>query len=310
MHNTSPRLRRLALAAIVTNVGIVLTGGVVRLTGSGLGCPDWPTCDGDRIIPSGGGAEAGWHQAIEFGNRLLTFLVLGVAVATFVAAWRRRRELSAEVMRLAAAIPLGVLAQAVLGGITVLTGLHPLVVAAHFLLSMVLVAVAVTLHYRVADTPRGVVSEAGGHRPGVRRLAVALVVVGATVLVLGTIVTAAGPHAGDPGTERLAVDIRDAVRLHTAAVWLTVGITVAVALMARRGTPLRRAAGVLLGLEIAQGVVGYTQYFTGIPEALVAVHLLLASLFWVAAVRVGLSATAQADAIATAHERARASATA
>lgn len=285
-------LSRLAVAAIVVNVGIVLTGGIVRLTGSGLGCPDWPTCTADRVVPSAGG-EAGWSQFIEFGNRLLTFVVLGVVVAVWLAARRYATATpgvsparARTAVRLASALVLGVLGQAVVGGITVLTGLNPLIVAAHFLLSMVLVAVAVVLHEQVRGASRA--GPVAG--PLARRLAVALVAVAAVVLVLGTLVTAAGPHAGDPGTERLAFDIRDAVRLHTGAVWLAVGLTVGVALQAGRRTTLGRAALVLLGVEVAQGTVGYLQYFTGIPAGLVAIHLLLAALFWIAAVRVGLAA--------------------
>ncbi|HEX9889035.1 MAG TPA: COX15/CtaA family protein [Nitriliruptorales bacterium] len=287
-------LRALSVAAIVTNVGIVLTGGIVRLTGSGLGCPDWPTCDGDRVLPAPG-AEAGWHQAIEFGNRLLTFVVLAVAVAAWVSA-RAAAPDRPEVRRAALGLPLGVLAQAVLGGVTVLTELDPLVVAAHFLLSMVLLVIATVLYHRV--------SRLTGHAPEathvdhrVAWLVGALVGLAALVLVLGTLVTASGPHAGDPGTHRLGLDIRAVARVHAGAVWLTVATTVAVLVAARRGlagAPIGRAARTVLGLEVAQGAVGYLQYALGVPAGLVAVHLLLASLFWVAVVRLALSARADA----------------
>lgn len=280
----APLLSRLAVAAIVTNAAIVVTGGIVRVTGSGLGCPDWPTCEGTRIVPSGA-ADSGWHQAIEFGNRLLTFVVLAVAVAVWVQARRVAAERT-DVRRLALALPLGVLAQAVLGGITVLTGLHPLIVAAHFLLSAALIAIATVLHHRVRPArERGVVTGT------VRRLAVALLVLGGAVLVLGTLVTAAGPHAGDPDTQRLGLDIRDVVRLHSGTVWLTVATTAAILWRAGRGGadgPVARSVGVLLGVEVVQGAVGYTQYALDIPAALVSVHLALATLFWIAVVRVWL----------------------
>lgn len=295
----APLLSRLAVAAIVTNAAIVVTGGIVRVTGSGLGCPDWPTCEGTRIVPSGA-ADSGWHQAIEFGNRLLTFVVLAVAVAVWVQA-RRVAVDRTDVRRLALALPLGVLAQALLGGITVLTGLHPLIVAAHFLLSAVLIAIATALHHRVRPVrQRGVVTGT------VRRLAVALLVLGAAVLALGTLVTAAGPHAGDPDTERLALDIRDVVRLHSGTVWLTVATTVAILWSARRGgadRAVRASAGVLLAVEVLQGAVGYTQYALDIPAELVSVHLALATLFWIGVVRVWLDARTGLPMSASAAER-------
>lgn len=286
-----PVLSRLAFAALVTNAAIVVTGGIVRVTGSGLGCPDWPTCEGTRIVPSAA-ADSGWHQAIEFGNRLLTFVVLAVAVAV----WLQARKVAPDrpvVRRLALALPLGVLAQAVLGGITVLTGLHPLVVAAHFLLSALLIAVATALHHRVTahPAPRAVPEP-------VMRLGTLLLMLGALVLILGTLVTASGPHAGDPDTQRLGLDIRQVVRLHTGAVWLTVATSVLVWWRTRGGVAptLHRSAGILLLVELAQGTVGYVQYFMGVPPELVAVHLLLATLFWIAVVRVWLEARAGAGA--------------
>jgi heme a synthase len=276
-------LVRLAVLAIVTNVAIVVTGGIVRLTGSGLGCPDWPTCDGARVVPSPS-AGATWHTAIEFGNRLMTFAVLAAVVAVWLSA-RAQRPRRRSLERLALALPLGVLAQAVLGGITVLTGLHPLTVAAHFLLSMVLIAFAVAVHDRAVERPV-VTTER------LRRLALVLIAVAATVLVAGTLVTAAGPHAGDPGTPRLGLDIRWAARTHAGLVWATVLLTVATLVTARRAGADRitRAATVLLGVEVAQGAVGYLQYALGIPAGLVAVHLVLACLFWVAVLRVALAA--------------------
>lgn len=273
------RLRRAALAAVVANIAIVLTGGTVRLTGSGLGCPDWPRCEGTRVVPRPGG-EAAWHQAIEFGNRLLTFVVLAAVIAVVVAA-RRLDPSRPTLVRLAWLLPAGVVVQAVLGGVTVLTGLSPLWVAAHFLLSMALIAVAVVVH-----------DLAGSGRPpeplpALRWLTTTVLAVAGVVLALGTLVTAAGPHAGDPGTPRLGIDIRLAALAHADAVWVLLGLTAATVVVAHAlaAPGVRAGALVLLGLELVQGGIGYTQYALGIPAGLVALHLLGAALVWVAAVR-------------------------
>jgi heme a synthase len=273
------RFRRFALAAIITNVGIVFSGGLVRVTGSGLGCPTWPRCDEESFVPTPGGAHAGWQTAIEFGNRMLTFVVLAAALAVLYEARRQRAHHPPSVLRLAWALPLGVLAQAVMGGITVLTGLTPFTVAMHFLLSMVLIAIAVVLHERVRLPDPG-----APPRAGLRLATTALVVVAFLVLVLGTLVTGAGPHAGDPSTPRLGVDIRLVALAHADAVWLLVGLTVAlVAVTWRTSTRVSRALRVLLAIQLVQGTIGYVQYATGIPEALVAAHILGAALMWMTA---------------------------
>ena len=278
-------LRRTALAALLTNVMIVFTGGLVRVTGSGLGCSDWPTCDGTNITPIGGD-HAGWQAGVEFGNRLLTFVVLAAAVAVWVQV-RRTRPHHRSVVVTAWILPLGVVAQAVLGGITVLTGLSPSTVAAHFLLSMVLIAAAVVLYERVQPRP----PEAPPGR-GLQLATSALCVVAFAVLVLGTVVTGAGPHGGDLGAPRFGVDVRTAALAHADAVWMLVGLTVAlVAVTWRSGPPrLRTAVRALLVIELAQGALGYIQYVLGIPPALVALHILGASLMWVAAVSVWIRA--------------------
>jgi heme a synthase len=281
------RLRRIALVAVVTNVLIVVTGGAVRLTGSGLGCPEWPTCTAGSLVPVANTQIAGLHQAIEFGNRLMSFVVLTVAVLALITALRSspRRP---DVVRLAALLPIGVLAQGVVGGITVLTGLHPLIVAAHFLLSMALIAAAVMLHYRVrAGTGPAEVMVAAPLRT-VQRLLLAVV---ATVLTLGTLVTASGPHAGDAATPRLGLDPRLISQFHADGVFLLLGLTTALwfALRATGGPPgAQRATALLLGVSLAQGTIGYLQYFTGLPEILVGAHLLGACLVWIAALHVWL----------------------
>ncbi len=271
------RLRRFALAAVLTNVGIVITGGVVRVTGSGLGCPDWPTCEGGAIAPTGAGDHATWQAFIEFGNRLLTFVVLAAAVAVV---WQLRRvhPTAHRLRRLAWLLPIGVLTQAVVGGITVLTGLTPVSVAVHFLLSMGLIAVAVAVHERV----RPPATELTPPPRGVQHATTVVAVVGLAVLVLGTVVTGAGPHGGDIDAPRLGIDIRTAALAHADAVWLLVGVTVALVVVTwHTGPPrLRRAARLLLAVQLAQGSIGYLQYVLGIPAGLVSVHIAGAATMW------------------------------
>lgn len=278
------RLVLAARAALVANIGIVVTGGIVRVTGSGLGCPDWPTCDGTAVAPVPGGEHAGWRAGIEFGNRLLTFVVLAATLAVVVELVRTRPH-PRGVEPLAWALPAGVLLQALLGGITVLTGLSPLIVAAHFLASMVLIAVAVALLGRLR---RAAAPDPPLVPDGMRHATTALVVVAAVVLVLGTLVTGSGPHSGDPSAARLPLDIRLMAIAHADAVWLLIGLTVASVVIARRlGPPmLARALTVLLALELAQGGVGYLQYWLGIPPALVSLHILGSALVWAQVVHV------------------------
>jgi heme a synthase len=280
------RLRRAAWAALATNVMIVFTGGIVRVTGSGLGCPDWPRCDGASLTPTLGAEGQGWHELIEFGNRLLTFVVLAAAVAVFVQV-RRTRPHERLVEAMAWMLPLGVLAQALLGGITVLTGLSPVTVAAHFLLSMVLIAAATVLVVRVRPP-----APATPPARSLQHATTALLVVAAAVLVLGTFVTGAVPHGGDATAPRFAVDIRDVARLHAVSVWVLVGLTVALLVATSRTgqTHLRGALVLLLGVEIAQGALGYTQYALGVPAGLVAGHILGAALMWATAVAVWIRA--------------------
>jgi cytochrome c oxidase assembly protein subunit 15 len=285
---------RLSLAQVVANAAIVVTGGAVRLTDSGLGCPTWPTCSGDSLTPT---AEYAQHGVIEFGNRMLTFVVGLVALATLVAVLLHGRR---SLRPLAVAAFLGIPAQAVLGGITVLTGLNPWTVAGHFLLSMAILAIAVTLARRAArpaDGPRRSVVAVE-----LTWLVRVLVAVTAAVLALGTVVTGSGPHAGDAAAARTGFDPATVSQLHADAVMLLVGLTVATVLWlraARAPAPLRRAAAVLLAVELAQGLVGFVQYFTGLPVVLVAAHLLGACLVWIAAVRL-LLATGERDPAAAA----------
>jgi cytochrome c oxidase assembly protein subunit 15 len=264
---SSAVVSRVALANAVANGAIVVTGGAVRLTGSGLGCPTWPRCTDESFVAT---PELAGHGVIEFGNRLLTFALTAVAIATVVAVFRSVRR---DLRPLAVLGILGIPAQALLGGVTVLTGLNPWTVAAHFLLSMVLVAVATVLWLRSR--------EPGVGRPLLRRPFVLLVggiaAVTAAVLVVGTVVTGSGPHSGDPDAGRTGLDPELVSQVHADVVFLLIGLTVAllVALYATDSPGrVRRAARDLLIVQIAQGVVGYVQYFTDLPVALVLLHML------------------------------------
>jgi cytochrome c oxidase assembly protein subunit 15 len=264
---SSALVSRVALANAVANGAIVVTGGAVRLTGSGLGCPTWPRCTDASFVAT---PELAGHGVIEFGNRLLTFVLTAIAIATVVAVFRSARR---DLRRLAALSLLGIPAQAVLGGVTVLTGLNPWTVAAHFLVSMALVAIATTLCLRSR--------EAGVGQPLLRRpfpmLISGIAVVTAAVLVLGTVVTGSGPHSGDPEAGRTGLDAELVSQLHADVVFLLIGLTVAllVALYATDSPGrVRRAARDLLIVQLAQGVIGYVQYFTDLPIALVLLHML------------------------------------
>jgi cytochrome c oxidase assembly protein subunit 15 len=276
-------LRRLALASVIVNVGIVVTGGAVRLTGSGLGCPTWPRCSGGRLVPND---KLGIHGAIEFTNRTLTFVVGVTLLLTFVVAWQQRQHRGPALLAL-----LGVPAQAVLGGVVVLTDLNPWLVAAHFLLSAAIIAVTFLLWWRVAAPATVRVPLAA------ELLTRALAAVALLVLAAGTVVTGAGPHAGDltdGKVRRIDLPIAGAAQLHADLVMMLVGLTVGVLALAGalRATPLRRAATGLLAVELAQGVVGYTQYFLHVPPLLVGLHMLGACLVWIGALAVLLTARA------------------
>nr|WP_297419397.1 COX15/CtaA family protein [uncultured Nocardioides sp.] len=265
-------LRPAAIASLLGNIAIVLTGGVVRLTGSGLGCPTWPRCTDQSFVPHG---ALGIHGAIEFGNRMVTFLLAAIAIATFLVALRSGRS---SLVKLSVVLGLGVPAQAVIGGVTVLTDLNPWIVAFHLLVSLAMIGVAVVLLRRVDE----------GDGPAVPTVPRALVhlarltfVVGWVVLYLGTVVTGSGPHAGDLAAPRNGLDPRTISQLHTDFVFLLLGLTIALvfALRAVSAPPrAQRAALVLLAIELSQGAVGFVQYFTDLPIALVALHLLGAAL--------------------------------
>ncbi|AJF64586.1 MULTISPECIES: heme A synthase [Streptomyces] len=283
----SPRtLRRAALAAVVMSVLIIVTGGAVRLTGSGLGCDTWPKCTDDSLIVT---PEQGYRGAIEFGNRMLTY-VLSAAVGWAIVAARSTKPWRRGLTRLAWAQFWIVMSNAVIGGITVWMGLNPWTVAGHFLAANSLLTVAVITWHRTGEgdtAPRPRVP-----RP-VRKLSWAITLVSALLIVLGTTVTGAGKHAGDSSdVPRMPWDWTNAAHVHAIAAWVVCALAVAMWLVLRvvdAPDDTRARARDLLIVLLAQGGVGYLQYFTGVPELLVAVHMLGSSLMWIAVLRLALS---------------------
>jgi cytochrome c oxidase assembly protein subunit 15 len=273
------RYRAITVGALVGLMVIVVTGAAVRLTGSGLGCRDWPQCSDERLLDVSSG-----HAAIEQINRLFTGLVaVAVIAAVLGSLWRRprRRDLTLLSLGLVA----GVVGQIVLGGVTVLVDLHPLAVQAHFLLSMILVADAVVLVHRAGEPDEG--TRTSAVTPGSARFAWLVAVATGVALVTGTVVTGAGPHAGDEEARRFDVPISDAARVH--------GISVTVALvlrLSRHGADRQRLQAPLstwIFVGLLQAAVGYTQYFTDVPPLLVGIHVAGATLLWAMTVRLVLT---------------------
>lgn len=260
---------RWAWASLIANATLVLTGGLVRLTGSGLGCPTWPKCTDDSFVPH---RALGINGVIEFGNRMLTYVLIAVAIATFLAVWRWSGA-DRSMRRLVILMGLGIPFQGVIGGITVLTDLNPWIVSLHLLLSMALVAASVLLIVRVRGT--GVEPVDAVHVWLVRTTYAVLWV----VVYLGTIVTGSGPHAGDAKAPRNGLDPADISQLHTDAVFLLVGLTAGCWLALRASAPVAAwAALIVLVVELAQGLIGFVQYATDLPIALVAAHLVGAAI--------------------------------
>ncbi|MFB9357052.1 COX15/CtaA family protein [Actinoplanes nipponensis] len=275
-------LRPLALASLTANIALVVTGAAVRLTGSGLGCPTWPRCTEESYTTT---PEMGINGVIEFGNRVLGIVLGLIALACFVAALLERpRRTSLVVLALVAG--LGIPGQGVIGGITVLTDLNPWVVGLHFLLSMALIAVTYALWKRTFEGDRPRRSLVPAPLPALARLTA---VVSAAVLVLGVVVTGSGPHAGDENAKRNGLDPEAISQAHADAVFLLIGLSVALwfALRAVRAPGAAiRAAGLLVVVELAQGLIGFVQYFTHLPVLLVGAHMLGACLVWVATLNV------------------------
>ncbi|WP_371640850.1 heme A synthase [Streptomyces virginiae] len=283
----SPRtVQRAALAALVMSVVIVVTGGAVRLTGSGLGCDTWPKCTDDSLIVT---QEQGFHGAIEFGNRMLTY-ALSAAVGWAIIAARSAKPWRHSLTRLGWVQFAIVMANAVLGGITVLTGLNPYSVAGHFLLATALITVTTVTWQRTREgdgVPRPRV-------PGpVRKLSWALLATTLVLIAAGTVVTGSGPHAGDSSEiKRMPFDWDTTAHVHAVAAWVVCALGIAMWLVLRvvdAPADTRARARDLLIVLLAQGAIGYVQYATQVPEALVAAHMLGSCLVWIAVVRIALS---------------------
>lgn len=283
---TQRTVQRAAMSAVVMTVLIVCTGGAVRLTGSGLGCPTWPKCTDQSLTAT---SEMGFHGAIEFGNRMLTY-VLCAAVGWAIIAARSQKPWRRTVTRLGWAQFWIVMGNAVLGGIVVLVGLNPYTVAAHFVLTTALLTVAVLMWQRTREgdaEPRPLVGGA------IKQLVWFLVVAASLLILVGTVVTGAGPHAGDSSdVHRMPLDWETVSKVHAVLAWIVVTLTFALwfvlkAVDAPKG-PLHRTRDLFLIL-LAQGVIGYVQYFTDLPEILVGLHMLGSALVWIGVLRVVLS---------------------
>ncbi len=260
---------------------LILTGGAVRLTGSGLGCPTWPECTPGSYTPVPNQAEGALHAWIEFGNRLLTFGLVAVSLIVLAHVLITKRR---DLRLLAVGQLLGILGQGVLGGITVLTDLHPLPVASHLLLSIILVAAATSLY----DRREAPVEKIRQTDKLVSLLSKSHIALSFIVIVIGTLVTGSGPHAGDAQARRFGFDIRTVAILHADAVIALFGLTLALGVALRTNKVILKKIYIFTLIALGQGAIGYIQYFTGIPEILVAAHLLGATLVWIAAWRIRL----------------------
>lgn len=259
---------------------LVLTGGAVRVTGSGLGCPTWPECTADSYTPVAGQAEGALHAWIEFGNRLLTFLLFFAAVAMVIVVIRAGRR---DLRLLALSQIAGIFGQAILGGITVLTKLNPFSVASHFILSIILIAAAHSLLIR-SESER--IAE-----PKRSRYLTIHTLLTFIVIAAGTLVTGAGPHAGDSETPRLDIPVATVAAIHGYLVVALILLTIAgiYKRFNNFANDTQRYLTIMLAISLAQGVIGYAQYLLGVPEGLVAAHLLGSAILWVAAWRVRLT---------------------
>lgn len=297
----SVRLQRvLALILLIAQGGITVTGSIVRVTGSGLGCNTWPNCHEGSLVPVAGAAPA-IHQAIEFGNRLLTFVLAAMALAVFIAVVKAHRRTEIKVLSFISG--LGVIVQAIIGGISVLLNLQWWAVAIHFLPSMILVWLAALLFMRISEPDEA---------PAVQRFSqsarywtVAAAVALAVVLVTGTMVTGSGPHSGDDGVGmegRLELDTVMLAYVHAACMYLYLIATVVVAFMLRRqGAPrdAQRTVLVLLLMIVVQWAIGVTQFYLGVPRWTVPAHIGMSS------VVVAFSAFLYAHGLRRQHEPAR-----
>ena len=272
---------------LFAQAAIVVTGGAVRLTGSGLGCPTWPECTPGSYTPKPYQVEEQVKVWIEFGNRLLTFVLVLAAITVLISVLAAGRK---DLRGLALGQVLGILGQGILGGITVLTGLHPATVAAHFLLSIILIAGATSLRaQRFASLEK---QEAA---PLVKKIATAHLAVSFLVLFLGTLVTGSGPHAGDATAERFPFDLRTMAWLHADAVIALFGITFGLFVVHGISAHTKKRLKIFVAIALSQGLIGYVQWYLDLPELMVGLHLVGSTLVWVASMRVWLSVTKRMD---------------
>jgi cytochrome c oxidase assembly protein subunit 15 len=272
---------------LFAQAAIVVTGGAVRLTGSGLGCPTWPECTPGSYTPKPYQIEEQVKVWIEFGNRLLTFVLVLAAITVLIGVLAAGRK---DLRGLALGQVLGILGQGILGGITVLTGLHPATVAAHFLLSIILIAGATSLRaQRFASLEK---QEAA---PLVKKIATAHLAVSFLVLFLGTLVTGSGPHAGDATAERFPFDLRTMAWLHADAVIALFGITFGLFVVHGVSAHTKKRLKIFVAIALSQGLIGYVQWYMDLPELMVGLHLVGSTLVWIASMRVWLSVTKRMD---------------
>jgi cytochrome c oxidase assembly protein subunit 15 len=282
-------MRRIALAGVLASLAIIPTGAAVRLSQSGLGCTDWPKCTASSLVATGASGDPLIHQWVEFGNRMITAAIFVVAIAVFIAAWRfragqdgKRRDL----VWLAAAQPVGIAAQAMIGGIVVLTKLSPFWVSLHYLATLPVLAAAVALHVRCTE---GTGSARPLAAPLVRLVASALVVVASVMMVAGTLVTGTGPLAGAGAVPRYHfLSLAAVTQLHADIGWVLGTLAVMLTLIMHLSeAPARavRLSWIVLGLIGLQGAIGYAQYFSGLPAGLVWLHVANTALIWIAVFR-------------------------
>lgn len=274
----SRRIRNSRIASLlnlITQSGIIVTGAIVRLTGSGLGCPTWPNCAPGSLVPVASQVE-GFHKYIEFGNRLLTFVVLIASLAVFIFGLLSRIK---KIIVWSTLPLIGTLLQAILGGITVLTGLNPFTVMFHFLTSIILVAISVLIYkYWAGSKPIKIKSKL------VRNYLQLFSVIGFVVIVLGTITTGSGPHSGDEIAARFNVDTRLIAWIHADSVLLFIGLLIGLIILSRiirDYKNLSKYLNILFILCLIQGFIGYTQWFTNLPWILVSLHVLGSVLIWI-----------------------------
>lgn len=268
-------LRRWTVASLVAHMAIIWTGALVRLTRSGLGCATWPQCQPGSYVPT---PETGLHGAIEFGNRLLTFALAAIAIGTALAAWRAWRQGRAplRLFELSIGVGLGIVAQAVIGGVSVLTQLDPWVVGLHMVASVALILMCLEMVRLAFGT---VTAPASGVLYALSRLVFLL---GLVVIALGVVVTGSGPHSGDGAATRNGFSPEWTAKLHAWSVWAIVALTVLGLVLARSDARLARVWAALLATEMVQGAIGYVQYFTHLPVGAVLGHMVGTTLFVVA----------------------------